>query len=511
MRAVFFLFFVMISGSFQQLQGQSVTPVSYFPVADWDTSPYKSFRYTQKSADHNNWINFRLLYPNQFDSSAEREKKYPLILTLHGGGESARMSWNSHEVRSTGDTLYDNNELQLVHFGKELLEAVNTGRFPGFVLSPQNFYGSWITADGGPETEMHRDLKKTLELLEYLIKNLPIDPERVYIQGISNGGVATWFAAYQHPELFAAALPMSASGFPEMAGRLADIPFWVFQGGLDINPRPEPTEETIKALRGAGGRVRYSLYPEAGHNSWDSAFAEPELFKWLLSQNKNKEAGQDAKAEEEPEEEIPEKDLNEREEEQGKETNQVPLVNAGSDSLLVLPQDTFYLEGTASDSDGEIVQWEWTKAEGPEAIILYPDSLKTPVSFSGEGNYTFRLTITDEKGAQAHDDLTITVEGRPLAVDPFQRSMLQNITLFPNPFTSTLHVKMEAPVPYALDVFITDPTGKTVHRQEIPAHSAGNSPFTLSIEGESLQTGVYYIRLYNKHTQSAKIFMLMKE
>ena len=95
----------------------------------------------------------------------------------------------------------------------------------------------------------------------------------------------------KRPWLFAAALPMSS---PTDAGisnhgivpEVSKIPLWIFQGALDGNPTPQRTESYINAFRKAGANVRYTLYPQLGHGTWNKAFAEPDFFSWMLGQNK---------------------------------------------------------------------------------------------------------------------------------------------------------------------------------------------------------------------------------
>jgi hypothetical protein len=68
---------------------------------------------------------------------------------------------------------------------------------------------------------------------------------------------------------------------------IAGIPLWIFQGGIDKKPTPKQTERYVKQLREAGANVRYTLYEQLGHGTWNKAFAEPDFFSWMLRQRNN--------------------------------------------------------------------------------------------------------------------------------------------------------------------------------------------------------------------------------
>ena len=268
------------------LEAQSVVPWKYYPMLNWDTSPYKPYRFTSAYSSKN--MNFRLLFPTNYDSTATGDN-YPIILVLHGAGESALRDWsNGNNLYPAGDPRIENNDHQLLWGGKEHLNAVNNGKFNGFVLFPQNWHGTWIDSKGEATSNYYIDLQNAVEITEYLVTKLRIDPNRIYVWGLSNGGAASWYVAYKRPDLFAGSLPMSAPGDPAMASVLVEQPIWVFQGETDTNPRPMFTKETISAIEKAGGLPRYTEYAGTGHNTWTKAYNEADFFSWMLSQNKLK-------------------------------------------------------------------------------------------------------------------------------------------------------------------------------------------------------------------------------
>ena len=378
---ILFSFFAFVS-PISELQAQSVSRTPYYSMQNWDTSPYQSFRFNSVERA-GEFINFRMLFPNGYDSSATNTKGHPLLLVLHGAGESARMQWDNGSKTNSpypeGDPRIDNNDHHLFYGGREHLKAVESGRFPGFVVFPQNFYGTWVKGNGDAASGLHRDLQKALELIDYLTKELNVDRRRIYVHGLSNGGAGTWQAAYQRPDLFAAALPMSAPGDPAMADKVTNVRLWVFQGADDTSPRASVTRETIAAIREAGGSVRYTEYPETGHNTWNKAYREADFFEWILNQQKN-EPG-----------------------------NQAPSVQAGDDQTLTLPASSTSFTATASDPDGSVVAYLWEKLSGPTVTQKNTTTATLSLSRLVEGNYTFRITVTDNQGGTATDQVKLKV------------------------------------------------------------------------------------------------------
>jgi predicted peptidase len=387
MKAYYFVFFFLLSFFYagHRLQAQSVSPAAYYSMQNWDTSPYKSYRF-ESAKRAGEFINFRMLFPNGYDSSATDTESYPLLIVLHGAGESARMEWDNGSKTNTpypeDDPRYENNDHHLFYGGQEHLKAVKSDRFPGFVVFPQNFYGTWVKDKGSANSGLHRDLEKALELVDHLASELNVDPRRIYIQGLSNGGAGTWYAAYSRPNLFAAALPMSSPGDPAMARELTNTRLWVFQGADDPSPRASETRKTIDAIQDAGGSVRYTEYPETGHNTWNKAYREEDYFEWILNQQR------------------------------GEPTNQWPTVSGGNDQTLTLPTNSTSLKATASDPDGSIASYLWEKLSGPAATLKNAETATLSLSDLVEGVYTFRIKVIDNKGASATDEVDLKVNSK---------------------------------------------------------------------------------------------------
>ena len=73
---------------------------------------------------------------------------------------------------------------------------------------------------------------------------------------------------------------------PARACTIQHVPVWAFHGALDDVVPFERSEEMVAALRGCDGNVRFTVYPEARHDSWTATYANPELYAWLLAQRR---------------------------------------------------------------------------------------------------------------------------------------------------------------------------------------------------------------------------------
>lgn len=235
------------------------------------------------------FMNFRIVYPANYDP--DREEKYPMIVMLHGAGESGRL-WSGNYNYPNTDARFDNNAINIAHGGQAHLNAVNrnptlSNSFPGIIIWPQASYnGAWESGwQGGAESQNARMVTSTIE---WLLETKNIDPDRIYMHGLSNGAKGTWDYAAKRPDLFAAILPMAGVGSDNTAMSLVlnTMPLWLFQGGTDTNPRPQAAVDAIAALQAQGGTPRYTLYPTLGHGVWNTAYAEADFFPWMKSKTK---------------------------------------------------------------------------------------------------------------------------------------------------------------------------------------------------------------------------------
>ena len=109
-----------------------------------------------------------------------------------------------------------------------------------------------------------------------------IDAERIYLTGLSLGGFGTWAMAMAHPQRFAAIAPICGGGDPNAVCRIKHVPVWTFHGARDTIVPIESTERMVDALKKCGGHVLFTVYPEAGHDSWTQTYANQQLYDWFL-------------------------------------------------------------------------------------------------------------------------------------------------------------------------------------------------------------------------------------
>jgi predicted esterase len=179
------------------------------------------------------------------------EQRWPVIIFLHGAGER-------------GDDL----EIVKIHGPPKLVEAGK--KMPFIVASPQLAFGEWWSPD------------MVAWLTKELISNLKVDPERVYLTGLSMGGYGTWETASKYPELYAAIAPICGRGDPSSTWKLRHIPTWIFHGAKDTVVPIKHSDDMNKALK-KYGNVKYTIYPETDHDSWTETYLNEELYRWFLS------------------------------------------------------------------------------------------------------------------------------------------------------------------------------------------------------------------------------------
>lgn len=198
-------------------------------------------------------FDYLLYLPDDFD--AAREQTYPLMLFLHGSGER-------------GDDL----ELVKKNGPPKMAEEMD---LPFIILSPQC-----------PEI-IKWEVDKVKVLLDEIIASYPVDTTRVYITGLSMGGYGVWEMITDYPEVFAAAIPVCGFGYPFRLEGIKDMPVWVFHGALDNVIPIDYSLKMVAALKKLEAIVKFTIYPDADHDSWTETYSNPEVYEWLLMQKKS--------------------------------------------------------------------------------------------------------------------------------------------------------------------------------------------------------------------------------
>lgn len=183
------------------------------------------------------------------------EKPHPTILFLHGSGEQGT----------------DGQKQATVGLGNAIRKAEDKWNF--IVVFPQKPPGR------GGFTEHE---KLILDILEKTKKEYKVDESRLYITGLSMGGMGTWTLTCKHPTMFAAAAPICGGGNPADAAKIKDLPIWNFHGDKDTAVPIKRSQDMIDAVKAAGGNPKFTIYPGVGHNSWDKAYQEEKLHDWFL-------------------------------------------------------------------------------------------------------------------------------------------------------------------------------------------------------------------------------------
>ncbi|HSX58620.1 MAG TPA: prolyl oligopeptidase family serine peptidase [Tahibacter sp.] len=192
-------------------------------------------------------------------------ERLPLVVFLHGDGQDGT-----------------DNESQLAGYGNGSLQLVDQARKAGtplVYLAPQTTGGYWP-----PD--------RVASAIADAMARWPVDPQRIVLTGISNGGTGVWDALKRRPRCFAAAVPMSGMTEPSGLQHIEKIPQWIFHGEKDDDTDVESgyggaqmgSRVVVRALRAFGGRPVYTEYPGEKHVIWSRAYAEPGLLPWMLAQ-----------------------------------------------------------------------------------------------------------------------------------------------------------------------------------------------------------------------------------
>ncbi|MCE4562921.1 prolyl oligopeptidase family serine peptidase [Maribellus sp. CM-23] len=196
-------------------------------------------------------IDYLLYMPEGYEN--DTTVQWPLMMFLHGAGEQ-------------GIDL----EKVKVHGPPMMIEQGH--KFPFIVISPQ--------ARRGWNTDM------LYKLMQNMISTKRIDPDRVYLTGLSMGGFGTWKLAIEHPEMFAAIAPICGGGNAEDIWKLRHMPVWCFHGADDTVVPLSSSEKMVNALKNYNKTVKFTVYPGVGHDSWVKAYDDSLLYDWLLQQKR---------------------------------------------------------------------------------------------------------------------------------------------------------------------------------------------------------------------------------
>jgi len=202
-------------------------------------------------------LNYLLYLPK--DYGKDKERKFPLIMFLHGAGER-------------GDDI---NRVK-IHGIPKIVEQKED--FPFIAVSPQCPETSWWPIE----------IDALKALLDEIMEKYAVDQDKIYLTGLSMGGYGSWALGIAYPDKFAAIVPICGGGNADKVTVLKNVPIWVFHGAKDGVVKLEESDKMVNALKNAGGNVQFTVYPDADHDSWSATYDNPELYEWLLKQSRKK-------------------------------------------------------------------------------------------------------------------------------------------------------------------------------------------------------------------------------
>lgn len=227
-------------------------------------------------------LKYQVLFPRSYSD----EKEFPLVIFLHGSGERA------------GD-----NQLQMKHGSRMFSNPANMEKYPAIVLFPQcpandtwigntlpardqNANIDWSTMANAP---IASSLEKVKELIDSYVAKEKVDTRRIYIMGLSMGGMGTFDLVARYPNLFAAAVPICGGVYaPRLKEAAKSVKFRIYHGDADQVVSCNNSREAYIALKQFGANVTYVEFPGVEHNSWNPAFNQPDFFGWLFKQKRKK-------------------------------------------------------------------------------------------------------------------------------------------------------------------------------------------------------------------------------
>lgn len=234
--------------------------------SSYDASSYKAYYINVL----NKRMAFRLKFPKSYTNPDSINKRYPIMMFFHGAGEPG--------CPSNGG-IY-NNEKQLLHGGKLFMDRVDNNEFDGFLFYPQavvnecsNYWGTAYDA-------------VILAALDSMIKYIRVDIDRLFVNGLSDGGRTTWRFARSWPMRVARVAPSAMYAGTTNHTSMIHIPVWFATGGRDTNPSPEQAQETLTTFTAQGGNIRYTLFPTLGHGVWNQHWAEPDYVPFMNGTHK---------------------------------------------------------------------------------------------------------------------------------------------------------------------------------------------------------------------------------
>lgn len=299
---------------------------------------------------------YLLYYPEEYYRNPT--KTFPLLVVLHGQGEKGTLNYGN---------LTRHGPAKLIQGGRE---------FPFIVATPQTyiFAGGWAT-------------KVVNEFIDKMSNENRVNTNKVYLTGFSMGGGGSFLYTGVYPNKIAAVVPIAGWG---SAGNcnMKNVPVWAFHNNDDGTVGVAGTNNAIASINACNTpppiAAKKTIYTSGGHDAWTKTYDGTggyDIYTWMLQYSKNVV----------PTVIIP------------------PIVNAGVDKFINLPTNSIAIAGTATDPNGTINSYTWTKIAGSTVTLTNQTTSTLTVSNMVQGNYTFRLIVIDNSGNQSFDDVVVSV------------------------------------------------------------------------------------------------------
>ena len=224
-----------------------------------DRSVQQRLFFKPEKADGPKWRPYYLSLPASLEELKAKDQKLPMVVFLHGIAEG-------------GD---DHRRLFIEAIPLYLRDRPSyTANHPYIFVCPQVPYKQRF--------RWNNNANYVIELIEHLRDTLPVDADRIYLTGLSDGGIGTWAIAQRRPDLFAAIAPVAARAVtPDTAGKtLKNVPAWIIVGGYDHDQRDD-AQAMMRSYKVNGGVYHYRVVPKFGHVIWDQAYLDPAIYEWL--------------------------------------------------------------------------------------------------------------------------------------------------------------------------------------------------------------------------------------
>jgi predicted peptidase len=239
---------------------------------------FKSFQ-RKELVQNGDTLRYRIQYPEKMKPN----KHYPLVLFLHGAGERGNDNEKQleHGAELFQNKKYNKRESAVVIFPQCPENTMWTHR-----TKEKTNQGTWKI-----EFPLYNDPTQPAAMVNLLVDDIInsgiVDPNRVYVMGLSMGGIGVLDFLCRWPEKYAAGVVICGGHNPDFINRYYNTPIWFFHGAKDDVVPLKYSLNVYDKLHDVNPKTKYTIYPDANHNSWDSAFAEPDLLKWLFRQKKN--------------------------------------------------------------------------------------------------------------------------------------------------------------------------------------------------------------------------------